>query len=87
MVWSPLDEGMLANTAVGADADQRRLRSARRACANQSIKWTAPLLDMLLRGINRAPFAKRAFLPVLFYRYFFTGAFLPALFYRLYSGD
>ena len=86
MVWSPLDEGMLANTAVGADADQRRLRSARRACANQSIKWAGPLIDMLVRGIDRAPFARRAILPILFYRYFSTGAVLQALFWRLSSG-
>jgi len=66
MVWSPLDEGMLANTAVRADADQRRLRLARLACASQSIKWTGPLIDMLVRGIDRAPFAKRAILPALF---------------------
>ena len=72
MVWSPLDEGMLANTAVGADSDQRRLRSAPRACASQSIKWTGPLIDMLVRGIDRAPFAKRAILLTLFNRHFFT---------------
>jgi len=86
MVWSPLDAGMLANTAVGADADQRRLRSARRACANQSIKWTAPLIDMLVRGIDRAPFARRAILPVLFYRRCSTDSILETEFWRLSSG-
>ena len=85
MVWSPLDEGMLANTAVGADSDQRRLRSAPRACASQSIKWTGPLIDMLVRGIDRAPFAKRAILPVLFYRRCSTGTYLQPLFYEHYA--
>ena len=86
MVWSPLDAGMLANTAVGADADQRRLRSARRACANQSIKWAGPLIDMLVRGIDRAPFAKRAFLPELFYRRCSKDSILETEFWRLSSG-
>ena len=86
MVWSPLDEGMLANTAVGADADQRRLRSARRACANQSIKWAGPLIDVLVRGIDRAPFARRAILPVLFYRRCSTDSILETEFWRLSSG-
>ena len=85
MVWSPLDEGMLANTAVGADSDQRRLRSAPRACASQSIKWTGPLIDMLVRGIDRAPFAKRAILPILFYRRCSTDTCLQPLFYAQYA--
>ena len=85
MVWSPLGEGMLANTAVGANSDQRRMRSAPRGCASQSIKWTGPLIDMLVRGIDSAPFAKRAVLPVLFYRRCSASTMLKALPYRLYS--